>query len=84
MLFVGTRFSSLYTATVRDPRPELPASGVTKSKEEEEEEEEEEEDLFVFNDTIEGPRAPDQVPGEHVLYYRERLLYYREHQRCPL
>jgi len=24
----------------------------------EEEEEEEEEDLFVFNDTIEGPRAP--------------------------
>jgi len=25
--------------------------------EEEEEEEEEEEDLFVFNDTIEGPRA---------------------------
>jgi len=25
---------------------------------EEEEEEEEEEDLFVFNDTIEGPRAP--------------------------
>ena len=47
MLFVGTRFSSLYTATVRDPRPELPASGVTKSKEEEEEEEEEEEDLFI-------------------------------------
>jgi hypothetical protein len=26
--------------------------------EEEEEEEEEEEDLFVFNDTIEGPMAP--------------------------
>ena len=42
MLFVGARFSSLYTATVRDPKPELPASGVTKSKEEEEEEEEEE------------------------------------------
>ena len=32
---------------------------VTKGREEEEEEEqEEEEDLFVFNDTIEGPRAP--------------------------
>ena len=30
---------------------------------EEEEEEEEEEDLFVFNDTIEGPRAPAVKPG---------------------
>jgi hypothetical protein len=29
----------------------------------EEEEEEEEEDLFVFNDTIEGPRAPAGKPG---------------------
>ena len=29
----------------------------------EEEEEEEEEDLFVFNDTIEGPRAPAVKPG---------------------
>jgi hypothetical protein len=29
----------------------------------EEEEEEEEEDLFVFNDTIEGPRAPTVKPG---------------------
>jgi hypothetical protein len=28
----------------------------------EEEEEEEEEDLFVFNDTIEGPRAPEVRP----------------------
>ena len=28
-----------------------------------EEEEEEEEDLFVFNDTIEGPRAPAVKPG---------------------
>ncbi len=28
-----------------------------------EEEEEEEEDLFVFNDTIEGPRAPVVKPG---------------------
>jgi len=27
------------------------------------EEEEEEEDLFVFNDTIEGPRAPVVKPG---------------------
>jgi len=27
-----------------------------------EEEEEEEEDLFVFNDTIEGPRAPAVKP----------------------
>ena len=30
---------------------------------EQEEEEEEEEDLFVFNDTIEGPRAPAVKPG---------------------
>ena len=30
---------------------------------EEEEEDEEEEDLFVFNDTIEGPRAPAVKPG---------------------
>jgi hypothetical protein len=28
-----------------------------------EEEEEEEEDFFVFNDTIEGPRAPVVMPG---------------------
>jgi hypothetical protein len=28
-----------------------------------EEEEEEEADLFVFNDTIEGPRAPAVKPG---------------------
>ncbi len=28
-----------------------------------EEEEEEEEDLFVFNDTIDGPRAPAVKPG---------------------
>jgi len=28
-----------------------------------EEEEEEEEDLFVFNDTIEGPTAPAVKPG---------------------
>jgi len=28
-----------------------------------EREEEEEEDLFVFNDTIEGPRAPAVKPG---------------------
>ena len=31
--------------------------------EEVEEEEEEEEDLFVFNDTVEGPRAPAVKPG---------------------
>jgi hypothetical protein len=30
---------------------------------EEEEEEEEEEDLFVFNNIIEGPRAPAVTPG---------------------
>ena len=36
--------------------------GVLTTKEEEEEEEEEE-DLFVFNDTIEGPRAPAVKPG---------------------
>ena len=35
---------------------------------EEEEEEEEEEDLFVFNDSIEGPRAPTVKPGR-----RERV-----------
>ena len=28
-----------------------------------EEEEEEEEDLFVFNDTVEGPRAPSRGKG---------------------
>ena len=33
------------------------------SSEEEEEEEEEEEDLFVFNDTVEGPRAPSRGKG---------------------
>ena len=32
-------------------------------EEEEEEEEDEEEDLFEFNDTIEGPRAPAVKPG---------------------
>ena len=31
--------------------------------EEEEEEEEEEEDVFVFNETIEGPRAPAVKPA---------------------
>ncbi len=31
-------------------------------EEEEKEEEEEEEDLFIFNDTIEGPRAPVVKP----------------------
>ena len=35
-----------------------------RASEEEEEEEEEEEDLFVFNDTIEGPRAPAVKPVE--------------------
>ena len=33
-----------------------------------EEEEEEEEDLFVFNDTIEGPRAPAVKPGRGTLW----------------
>ena len=35
------------------------------------EEEEEEEDLFVFNDTIEGPRAPAVKPGRsfHTLAF---------------
>ena len=40
-------------ARCKSGRPSLP----------EEEEEEEEEDLFVFNDTIEGPRAPAVKPG---------------------
>jgi hypothetical protein len=39
----------------RGPRPFGPPAA--------EEEEEEEEDLFVFNDTIEGPRAPAVKPG---------------------
>ena len=38
-------------------------------KEKEEEEEEEEEDLFVFNDTIEGPRAPAVKPGRITQAY---------------
>ena len=37
--------------------------GLTPATLEEEEEEEEEEDLFVFNDTKEGPRAPAVKPG---------------------
>ncbi len=40
--------------------------GVGLTQQEEEEEEEEEEDLFVFNDTIEGPRAPAVKPGRQV------------------
>jgi hypothetical protein len=36
---------------------------VTSSRRAIAEEEEEEEDLFVFNDTIEGPRAPAVKPG---------------------
>ncbi len=40
------------------PPPRAPTAFCTK-----EEEEEEEEDLFVFNDTIEGPRAPAVKPG---------------------
>ena len=38
-----------------------------------EEEEEEEEDLFVFNDTIEGPRAPAVKPGR-ITQAKRRLL----------
>jgi hypothetical protein len=30
--------------------------------------EEEEEDLFVFNDTMEGPRAPAVKPGRITIY----------------
>jgi hypothetical protein len=37
---------------------ELNAGARSKSSSKDVEEEEEEEDLFVFNDTIEGPRAP--------------------------
>ena len=37
--------------------------GVPQGQTEEEEEREEEEDLFVFKDTIEGPRAPAVKPG---------------------
>jgi hypothetical protein len=38
---------------------------------EEEEEEEEEVDLFVFNDTIEGARAPAVKPGRVTQAQRE-------------
>ena len=38
----------------RGPRPGVPPAAA---------EEEEEEDLFVFNDIIEGPRAPAVKPG---------------------
>jgi hypothetical protein len=44
-------------------RVALAARPAWPSRLEEEEEEEEEEDLFVFNDTIEGPRAPAVKPG---------------------
>jgi hypothetical protein len=37
-------------------------------REEEEEEEEEEDNLFVFNDTIEGPRAPAVKPSRVTNY----------------
>ena len=40
-----------------------PCDATEKVSQIEEEEEEEEEDLFVFNDTIEGPRAPAVKPG---------------------
>ena len=45
--------------------PSLQEPGVIKHTHthREDEEEEEEEDLFVFNDTIEGPRAPAVKPG---------------------
>ena len=38
------------------------------------EEEEEEEDLFVFNDTKEGPRVPAVKPGRVTQDWRERGL----------
>ncbi len=37
--------------------------GAGRGEEEEELEPEEKEDLFVFNDTMEGPRAPAVKPG---------------------
>ena len=46
----------------------------------EEEEEEEEEDLVVFNDTIEGPRAPAVKPekGDQKFRYRRyKSIFYR-------
>ena len=48
-------------------------SNKTHTHKEEEEEEEEEEDLFVFNDTIEGPRAPAVKPGRVTQACRECL-----------
>ena len=51
------------------------STAMTNSKkcrvEEEEEDSDLEEDLFVFNDIIEGPRAPAVKPGRVVLYYKE-------------
>ncbi len=46
----------------RSPSNRLRVNSEEVEREEEEEEEEEEEDLFVFNDTIEGPRAPAVKP----------------------
>jgi hypothetical protein len=43
---------------------------------EEEEEEEEEEDLFVFNDTIEGPRVSRQT---FILGARIQILGFRDY-----
>ena len=45
---------------------------------EEEEEEEEEEDLFVFNDTIEGSRAP-KVSSDQVPLYASKREQQTEH-----
>ena len=44
------------------------------------EEEEEEEDLFVFNDTIEGPRAPYRRPfARHPLLMSNGIC---SHPKC--
>jgi hypothetical protein len=46
--------------------------GGTDLEEEEEEEEEEGGDLFVFNDTIEGPRAPAVMMMSFICFCRNK------------
>jgi hypothetical protein len=55
-----TFITTVLTAVKKNKQPAHTPGGPGRLKEEEEEEEE---DLFVFNDTIEGPRAPAVKPG---------------------
>ena len=51
---------------------------------EEEEDEDLEEDLFVFNDTIEGPRAPAAKPGRVTQEEEEDLFVFNVPGRLRL